>query len=256
MKVALNIITEKMKLLTATKITAMLIGLSMFLGGCEKKDTVVPSTNVTTQERFVQDYTGIEVSTAFDVDVTYSATEESIIIEANENLHEFIEVEKVNNILRIKIRDNINISGSATLRAHVITKNYLSSFYAAEASHITLINPQELPDITVRLSSASLFSGAIIANSITAFIEEASNADFQGSADRFTLNAYGASLIGTYDMIIENADIHLAFASSASLTINGTIDLTASEGSLLLYKGTAQENNINLSEGSQIIKVN
>lgn len=96
---------------TTIKFTALLIGLTILLNSCDNQNKIIPSSSITTEERVVQDYTGIEVSTAFLVDITYSATEESIIIEANENLHEFIEVEKVNNVLRIKLRDNINVGG-------------------------------------------------------------------------------------------------------------------------------------------------
>jgi len=239
---------------TTTKFTAMLIGLSMYLAGCTNHDTIVPSANVTTQERFIQDYTGIEVSTAFLVDVEYSATEESIIIEANENLHQFIEVEKENDILRIKLRDNTNISGSATFKAHVISKNYLNSFSASQASHITLINPQESTDVTLRLTGASLFNGGIIANSLTVFIDDASNATLIGSADTFTANSSDASILGSFGMITQNASLQLSGASNASLTVNSTINLTASGASIFTYKGTAVVNQLDLSGASKIIK--
>ena len=232
----------------------MLVGLSLLLSACVNDNTIVPSANITAQERFIQDYSGIDVSTAFLVDVEYSATEESIIIEANENLHQFIEVEKVNNILRIKLRDNTSISGSAIFKAHVITSNYLNSFFASQASNITLINPQESAEVNVGLTGASFLTGTIIANSITAFIDGASNASLQGSADTFTLNADEASLVGSFEMITGNANLQLSGASNANLTVNGTINLSASGASIFTYKGTAVVNQLDLSGASQIIK--
>lgn len=240
---------------TTTKIVTILVGLSLFLSACVNDNTIVPSANITTQEIFIQDYSGIDVSTAFLVDVEYSATEESIIIEANENLHQFIEVEKVNDILRIKIRDNTNIKGSATFKAHVISNNYLNSFSASQASHITLINPQESAEVNVALTGASFLTGTIIANSMTAFVDGASNASLQGSADTLTLNADGASIVGSFEMIIGDAILQLSGASNASLTINDNIDLSESGASLLMYKGTPQISNLNMSGGSQILKV-
>jgi hypothetical protein len=254
MKLTVNKNEIKMKLLTTTKTITMLIGLSLLLSACVNDNTIVPSANITTQERFIQDYNGIDVSTAFLVDVEYSATEESIIIEANENLHQFIEVEKVNNILRIKLRDNTSISGSAAFKAHVITSNYLSSFSASQASHITLVNPQESAEVNVGLTGASFLTGTIKANSITAFIDGASNASLQGSADNFTLNADGASLVGSFEMITNNASLQLSGASNASLTVNGIINLTASGASIFTFKGTGVVNQLDLSGGAQIFK--
>lgn len=240
---------------TTTKIVTILVGLSLFLSACVNDNTIVPSANITTQEIFIQDYSGIDVSTAFLVDVEYSATEESIIIEANENLHQFIEVEKVNDILRIKIRDNTNIKGSATFKAHVISNNYLNSFSASQASHITLINPQESAKVNVGLTGASFLTGTIIANSITAYIDGASNASLQGSADTFTLNADGASIVGSFEMITGNAVLQLSGASNASLTVNGAVNLSASGASIFTFKGTGVVNQLDLSGSSQIIKV-
>jgi hypothetical protein len=238
-----------------TKFTSILVGLSIVFSACDNNNsTIIPSANVTTQEKFITDYNGVEISSAFVVDIEYSATEESIIIEASENLHQYIEVEKVNDKLRIKIRDNTNFSGSATLRAHIITKNYLKSISATEASQITLVNAQESAEVNIYMTDASLLIGTINTNLLTAFIDGAANATLSGSADTFTLNGASASVIGTFDMIINYADIQLDGASSASLTVNGTIDLIASGASVLMYKGTAQINNLELSEGSQIVK--
>ena len=239
---------------STTKIAIMLIGMSALFSSCDNFHDEAPSANVTAQERFAENFTGIAVADAFLVDVEYSATEESIIIEANDNLHQFIEVENVNGILRIKLRDRVNIRGNATFKAHIITKNYLDSFSASGASRMTLINPQESADVNIRLSGASFLTGEFTANSITAYLDGASNATIRGSADTFTLNADGASLIGSFEMIAGNAYLQMSGASNASLTINGEINLRASGASVLMYKGSASKNHIDLSGSSQIVK--
>ena len=239
---------------STTKIAIMLIGLSTLFISCDNFHDNAPSANVTTQERFVQDYTGIEITDAFLVDIEYSATEESIIIEANDNLHQFIEVEKVNGILRIKLRDMVNIRGNATFKAHIITKNYLDSFSASGASRMTLINPQEAADVNIRLSGASFLTGEIMADAITAYIDGASNASLSGIANTINVNADGASLVGSFEMIAGTAYLQMSGASNASLTINDEINLRASGASVLMYKGSASKNHIDLSGSSQIVK--
>jgi hypothetical protein len=238
-----------------TKIAIMLVGLSALLSACEKDNTIKPSANVSTQERTIEDYRGIEVSTAFTVDVTFSSTEEKIVIEANDNLHAYIDVIKSGNNLRIKLKDNINIHGNATLKAHITTGNTLEEIFVAEASLVTLNNQLDATDVTVSLAGASFLNGPITAQSITVFADGASNVTMQGTADTFTVNAAGASIVGTFDMIAQNADINLSGASNASITVNGIINLTASGASVLNYKGTANVDQLDLSGGSQIVKV-
>jgi hypothetical protein len=238
-----------------TKIITVLVGLSFLLSACEKDNTIMPSANVTTQDRTIVDYSGIEVSTAFTVDVTFSSTEEKIVIEANDNLHAYIDVIKSGDNLEIKIRDNINIHGNATLKAHITTGNTLEEIFVAEASLVTLNNQLDATDVTVSLAGASFLNGPITAQSITVFADGASNVTMQGTADTFTVNAAGASIVGTFDMIAQNADINLSGASNASITVNGIINLTASGASVLNYKGTANVDQLDLSGGSQIVKV-
>jgi hypothetical protein len=238
-----------------TKIITVLVGLSFLLSACEKDNTIMPSANVTTQDRTIVDYSGIEVSTAFTVDVTFSSTEEKIVIEANDNLHAYIDVIKSGNNLRIKLKDNINIHGNATLKAHITTGNTLEEIFVAEASLVTLNNQLDATDVTVSLAGASFLNGPITAQSITVFADGASNVTMQGTADTFTVNAAGASIVGTFDMIAQNADINLSGASNASITVNGIINLTASGASVLNYKGTANVDQLDLSGGSQIVKV-
>ena len=239
-----------------TKIAIMLVGLSALLSACEKDNTIKPSANVSTQERTIEDYSGIEISTAFTVDVTFSSTEEKIVIEANDNIHAYIDVIKSGNNLVIKLKDNINIQGNSTLKAHITTGNTLEQIFVAEASLVTLNNQLEATDVTVSLAGASILNGRIAAQSITVFADEASNVTLEGTADTFTVNASGASLVGSFDMITQYADLHLSGASNASVTANGTIDLTASGASVLTYKGSATVNRLDLSGASQIINAN
>ena len=86
---------------TNTKLAAIIIGLT-FMFACSTDDKIFPSSTVTTDERIVENYDGIEVSSAFTVDIEFSDTEELIEIEANKNLQQFIIVEKSNGKLKIK----------------------------------------------------------------------------------------------------------------------------------------------------------
>ena len=65
--------------------------LTIFVA-CELNENVIPSSHVTTQERIVEHFNGIQVEATIVAEIQYADKEESIVIEANENLHQFIEV--------------------------------------------------------------------------------------------------------------------------------------------------------------------
>lgn len=237
-------------------IALLLITLSVLLTFCSKtNDTIIPSGRITEEVRNIKDYNKIDISTAFNVDVTFSETEERIIIEANENLHQYIEVKKESDKLIIKVKNGINISGNPTINAHISTKE-INGFYASEASRFILKNKLVTSDaINIELSGASKFEGELEGPLTESVISGASLLDISGSTPIFNVFASGASHVRDYGFIVNNLNINLSGASSAWLTVNDKLNVVASGASVLNYKGTGTINSQDLSGGSQIIKV-
>lgn len=238
-----------------TKIITLLIGIGLLITSCQNINTVIPSSSVTTQEEHYENYNGIEVSTAFTVDVHFSDIDEIIEIEANDNLHQYIEVEKINNVLRIRLKNGTNVRGNSTLKAHITTKNHLETYSASGASRIILNNELVAEFVSISLSGASTFTGNIDAKSISLFVDGASSTSIEGSTELLTADVSGASLINNYELQSHDVNLNLSGASQVSLTANGVIDITASGASFCRYKGDATIDHINLSGASQIIKM-
>jgi len=239
-----------------TRLIGIIFGSLLIINACTTDDKIFSSDTITTETRFIDNYDGINVSTTFTIDVEFSDTEEKIEIEANKNLHEYVEVDKINGKLIIKLRDGISISGdNVVLKAHIITKNNLVYFSAIGASHIILNNTLDADEVTLNLSDASLFDGSLYANSIVAELTGASNVTLHGSTNSIIANLSGASFLSDFEMVTDNAKIHLSGASDTSLTVNNNIDLVASGASILKYKGGATIGQIELSGASQIIKM-
>ena len=243
---------NKMRILTTTKLA---LALSVLIFSSCEQENVNPSANVTKQDRTIVGYSGIEISSAITVDVTFSATEDKIEIEANENLHALIDVEESRNNLVIKIKDHTNIRGRSTIKAHITTTSTLDEILVSGASFLRFNNQLEATDLYVGISGASFFIGDIIANSMKVYLDGASNLEVAGSVESFDLDASGASEMGSYDMIVSNAKMKMTGASQASITINNVIDLNASDASVLRYKGAGSPNNLKLSGAAQIIRV-
>jgi len=198
---------------TTTKMGMMLIGLSISFSACQEINAIVPSATVTTQEKFIENYTSLDVSTAFTVDVQFSDTDERIEVEVNENLHPYVVVEKANNTLRIKLKNSIHVSGNSTLKVHIITKNHIAYYDASGASRIILIDSLIIDDAMINLSGASTFSGTITANSLTAFIDGASIATLSGTINSLSAHLSGASILRDFDMITQHVNLDLSGAS-------------------------------------------
>ncbi len=235
----------------------LFVGLGVLLSSCEEISTkVTPSNNISTQIKSVGNYSGLHVSNAFTVFVEFSESEESIEIEANDNLHQYIDVYTSGDKLIIKLKDNINIkNGHATLKAYVTTK-YLSEFDASGASSITLQDELITSDCSVELSGASFFRGDVNVGQLSMDVSGASIVDIAGKTTDCYIDASGASSIKDYSLNVDFLNVDLSGASNVYLTVYKELDVEASGASSVYFKGDGLITHQNLSGASNVHRTN
>ena len=216
--------------------TITALAILVIVTACETKK-INPSSNITIQDRTIENYTELEISTVFDVDVTISDTEEKIEIETNENLHAFIEVVKVGDALRIKIRDKTSIQGQATLKAHITTSNPLERITVSGASNLTMNNELNAQSMDIIVDDASRMHGKITASTMMVFLDGSASLTLEGYADDMNINASDACDLNGLAMTVKDVVCRAADASEVSLTVTNTIDLTAKGASKFTYRG-------------------
>jgi len=240
---------------TSNVITLILLSFSLFLFSCNVFDEHVrPSGDVTTRNESFENYNAINTSHAFQVYVNFSDTEEIIEIEANDNLHQHIEVKLVNNTLEIGLRDNISIRGSATLKAYITTR-HVSSFSGSGASRFINQSPIEAENVNIHLSGASNFSGDIQTSELIVDLSGASVMNISGISNEFDIEASGASVCRDFGFETNYLKADISGASGLYLTINDEIDVEASGASNLHYKGNAVISHQDMSGASTIKKI-
>lgn len=223
----------------------IVVGVFVFLTGvlssCEDISTrITPSDKISTETRNVNDFTGIKVSDAFDVYITYSNENKSVEIEANENLQECIEVYKEGDNLVIELEDKIHIrNGKATLKAY-LTSDYLNNFDISGASTITMHNALNVKDCTIELSGASDIRGTINADKLYADISGASELSLSGTTRDCYMDISGASEVNDYGWGIDYLSLELSGASNAYLTVNKELGVDASGASTIEFKGNGR----------------
>ena len=232
-----------------------LFALSVVFTSCDKDEDVTPSTNVTTVTKTISGYTGVDVSEPFMVYVTFSDTEETIRIEANANLQQYITCEKQNDLLMISIDDNVDISGGNTVLKVYISTKQLDAFYGTGASSIQLQNELIGSNLMVELTGACTFTGTINVNQFNSELTGGSILNIVGNSGSFNIEATGASNMESYDFTTNDFTADLEGASNVYLTVQQELDVTATGASNVYYKGDGVIVNQNLSGGSQIIKM-
>lgn len=240
----------------ALKILVALLTLSMTIISCSKDNTVVPSDTITSQDYDFAGYNQLVVENQFNVSIHLTNDEESIRVEANDNLHQFIIIEKNLMVLTIKLDDKLKMEDKEPTLNVFISTDYIYSFRGSGASWIELLDPLAGSVNEINLSGASSFTGILNGNEVNAVLSGASTLLLEGQTPKFNLNLSGASTMQSYDFSADWLNTDLSGASSASLTVNTKLDVVATGASTVYYKGEGTVNDQNLTGGSQIIKVN
>lgn len=214
-------------------------------------DHIRVDKEITSLEYAIPAYSEIKISNAFDAYITFSDTEESIIIEANDNLHDRILVQREDNALTIKLKNFTSVKGNATLKAYITTNN-IHKFEAKGASNITFENEWIVNDGRIELTGASELYGEVNANHLRFDLRGASELDLFGSATILDANLSGSSDFRDYDLTVARLDIDMTGASEAAMSVTESIDIEARGASVLSFKGDAVITRKELSGASEL----
>lgn len=209
------------------------------------------SGNLKTKEYAFSDFNRVEVSSAFEFEISRSSSY-SISITADDNVIEKVQVTKEGDTLKIGL-ETIPRLGSLTLKA-VITMPQLRGLAISGASRGTISDFSSADDVDIKVSGASKIEGNIIAGDVDFNISGASIVRLQGSAKDMVANVSAASHFHLGDFTVNNANVTLSGASTGAVNVNGRLDTNLSGASKLSYIGEPTMGTINTSGASALSK--
>jgi len=263
------------KLFVPVAIAAVLI-ISGMLAGC---DSVVPGGSIlegdtVTEELTFDNFSGIDVGSAFDVTIT-RADSYKVVITADETLYDYIEVTKSGGILQIYLKPHHIFTdftiGAKTLKAEITlpvltnlalsgaTSGTMTGFVSTEDIILNISGASSLKiigggfdDVKCEVSGASRISGNITADDIRMVVSGASKADLSGTAGDMILEVSGASKADLASLNIDNADIELSGASAATVNVKENLNPVLSGASSLYFYGNPNMGDLEVSGASTI----
>ncbi|MCB0501337.1 MAG: DUF2807 domain-containing protein [Bacteroidetes bacterium] len=235
--------------------TTLIFFVALLLGFTSCNKIIMPSGNITQENYSFTDYQAIDVSDAFDVSLTFSPTVDGVIIEADDNVHQYIDIKKIGNRLYLGVERNFNLQGPATLKAYISTNESINGLYASGASTLRIVDTLARTNVTMEASGASRIFGSVNIDDLSIKASGASNVNLDGTTKELSVTASGASQIGGFDLLNEDINIVLSGASTGSLSFEGNMDVEASGASTIYYKGNGTIQSQALSGASEIIPV-
>lgn len=227
------------------------------------------------QKRNVPAFNAINVSSAIDLYLTQSNTNEVAVSAANDETRDQILTVVEGGTLMIKLNDKRSIWnwkkwGDSKAKAYVSVKQ-LNAIIATGACNVHIINWIETPKLKLKLTGASdlkgdfqvgslsaeiigasEYKGNIKANAVSMVISGASTVDLEGAAEDLSVNASGASTAKLFNLETKGAIVEVSGASGASVNASQLLKMRASGASSIEYKGAAVIKETNNSGASSI----
>jgi hypothetical protein len=235
--------------------------------------TVVNSGEMTSWEFDFADFTRLDISHGFAVDVQPSE-QYGISVKVDRAVFEYLVVEKRGDTLVIGLENGntyINTTQQATITLPTLKEMTLSGasqatvglFTGAKSLDLNLsgasradIATDTLDEATFDLSGASRVTGSLGAAAFKLKLSGASSANLDGSAPQLEIDGSSASTADLKDLTATAVKVDLSGASTAFINVADRIDATLKEGSVVTYLGNPKMGNLDISGASTIRAAN
>ena len=195
--------------------------------------TVEGHGKVVSRESKTDSFTGVKVSSGIDVYLK-QGNNETVTVEADENLHEYILTEVRGGVLNVY--SEYNIRDAERKRVYVTIKE-VNSLRTTSAGDIYGESPVNTDRLELSASSAGNIKLEAHAKDINIDISSSGDITLTGETDRLRADLSSAGDLNAYDMKSREADISVSSAGDADVYASERITARASSAGDVNYKG-------------------
>jgi hypothetical protein len=189
--------------------------------------------NVVTEERKAESFTGVRVSSAIDLYLK-QGDNESMSVEADENLHEYIITEVKGGVLNVYADANIR---DAKRRIVYVTMKEVNSVKTTSAGDVVGQTPVKTDRLELSASSAGDIKLEVYAKEIDLNISSSGDITLTGEAEKLNGDLSSAGDLNAYDLLVKEADLSASSAGNADINVSERIRARASSAGDINYMG-------------------
>ncbi|WP_139956427.1 head GIN domain-containing protein [Flavicella sediminum] len=205
--------------------------------------------HVVTKDRSLKkEFTKIDVSQGITVYLTMG-NKSTVVLEADENLHDIIITEIVDGVLKIYAKENIR---KAKARNVHVTAPKINTIEASSGSRVVSENTMIVDNFDAKASSGASIEFLIITENINSTSSSGSTIKLKGKAYVHQAKASSGSSIHANDLDTEEALAKVSSGASINLNATHKLNAKASSGGSIHFTGKPKEIVKNSSSGGNI----
>lgn len=232
------------------KASLLMVGLTfLFLGNTNAQFWGERGNgNVQKQDREIGSFSAIAVSSGLDVYIV-QGDKESLRVEADENLMEYIITEVKGDKLICKVDGSIRRSSRLAVYITLVDVNEIHVSSGADLETQSLLHLEKC-DISV--SSGADAKIEIIAGELSCSVSSGADAVLKGKADFFSGSASSGSDLRAKELIARKCRAKASSGGDVSVYASESIEANASSGGDVSYYGNPEKVNASDSSGGDV----
>lgn len=232
---------------TLLKITAVLF-LIITTTSCIY-DGVRGNGNVITKNRKISnDFIRIKASRGLDVYITKSS-DLSLVVEADENLHDLIETNVVDGTLIITAKKNI---GLATAKKIHLSVENLNEILVESGAEIYSENTFFTKDLKISAASGAEANLTLNVNSLVCNASSGAEINLSGIAINLEASSSSGSEINAYELKAKKCIAKASSGSDIEISVSDSFEGKATSGADIKYRGNPKVVSKNKSSGGSV----
>ena len=221
-----------MKNLKCFLVIILALGITACVDG-QIRRTVYGNNHVVKKERDAGNFSGLRVSSGIDVYLKQT-DDESIVVEADENLHEYIQTEIRDGILNVYTEANIR---EAEMKRVYVTMRDINSLKTTSAGDIIGETPVKTEKLELSATSAGDIKLEVYAKEIEAHISSSGDVTLTGEVDILDATLSSAGDLNAFGLEVREADVSASSAGDADISVSERLRARASSAGDINYRG-------------------
>lgn len=250
---AINIVvilkTTGMKYLIVLFLGVSLFFSCRYIGG----KRVRGNGNITTEQRSLSGFDGVESYGSFDVFIS-TASEPSVKIEVDENLQSLIETSVEGNKLQIRTKKGYNLRPSRDVRIFVSGPLFGTIATHGSGNIISENSINSNNTVNLRIAGSGSIEVELNAQSLSAEIAGSGSLKIAGTAKEFKSAIYGSGDIKAGKLETEKSQVEIAGSGSVEVFANNKLDVKVMGSGDVRHRGGASVSSQIAGSGS-VIKI-
>ena len=232
-----------------TRIMILTTLVALMLSNCLYSERVRGNGRSVTFEENYRNFDELEFSNAIEAEIEYG-NEYQVVVSIDENLKNYVEIEKHGNQLSFGLRSGISYS-NINFKVH-ITMPQLTNLDASGACELKVSGFKTKEDLTIDVSGATELEAFVNVGNLYLEVSGASEIELIGSGKHLEIDGSGASDLELGDFKVLTARIDMSGASEVEINVLESLSVELSGASEVKYYGNPQMKHISTSGASEI----